>query len=58
MYAEDPVRFLPSIGYLSTYKEPLNAPGLENVSILLYYSLGNICSRTIQFFVALYLQQN
>ena len=32
VYAEDPVRFLPSIGYLSTYREPLNAPGLENVS--------------------------
>ncbi|CAI8052349.1 Propionyl-CoA carboxylase alpha chain, mitochondrial [Geodia barretti] len=33
VYAEDPVRFLPSIGYLSTYKEPLNAPGLENVRV-------------------------
>lgn len=32
VYAEDPVRFLPSIGYLSTYIEPLGKPGLENVS--------------------------
>ena len=28
---QDPVRFLPSIGYLSTYKEPTGQPGLEKV---------------------------
>lgn len=33
IYAEDPVRFLPSIGYLSTYTEPLGVPGLDNVSL-------------------------
>ncbi len=31
IYAEDPVRFLPSIGYLSKYVEPLGLPGLDNV---------------------------
>ncbi|XP_064394640.1 propionyl-CoA carboxylase alpha chain, mitochondrial-like [Halichondria panicea] len=33
VYAEDPVRFLPSIGYLSTYIEPTERPGLENVRV-------------------------
>lgn len=33
VYAEDPVRFLPSIGYLSTYIEPKGRPGLENVRV-------------------------
>ena len=28
---QDPVRFLPSIGYLSTYREPTGQPGLEKV---------------------------
>jgi len=27
------VRFLPSIGYLSTYMEPTGRPGLENVRV-------------------------
>ena len=32
VYAEDPVTFLPSIGFLSHYMEPTGKPGLENVS--------------------------
>ena len=28
-YPQDPVHFLPSIGYLSTYREPTEWPGLE-----------------------------
>ena len=28
---QDPVRFLPSIGYLSTYREPIDHPKLKNV---------------------------
>ncbi len=31
-FLQDPIRFLPSIGYLSTYMEPTGRPGLENVS--------------------------
>ena len=30
-YPQDPVHFLPSIGYLSTYREPTGRPGLEKV---------------------------
>ncbi len=30
-FLQDPIRFLPSIGYLSTYMEPTGRPGLENV---------------------------
>lgn len=33
VYAEDPVRFLPSIGFLSHYMEPTGKPGLENVRV-------------------------
>jgi propionyl-CoA carboxylase alpha chain len=33
VYAEDPTRFLPSIGYLSRYIEPTGRPGLENVRV-------------------------
>ena len=31
---QDPVRFIPSIGYLSTYIEPNEQPGLGKVEIL------------------------
>lgn len=37
IYAEDPVRFLPSVGYLSKYIEPLGRPGLDNVSVYCNY---------------------
>ena len=40
IYAEDPVRFLPSIGYLSKYIEPLGVPGLENVRRITLHVTG------------------
>lgn len=42
IYAEDPVRFLPSIGYLSKYVEPLGIPDIGYVRHIDMCSYTNV----------------
>ena len=54
-YLQDPEKFLPSTGYLSTYIEPLNiGSGFENVS---FWIIARIDGKCFVFYYRLELIQ-